>query len=189
MTAIFGKSAIPDCIFICLSFCPDGESCITHGRFHVSSPNFIYQCIYDWYRTLLFSNVKDQITRSNIQMAVTSLIVELKRQSKAKNARNALGYSADTTNSFSWKCLLWRYFCITFRNFKIFNIAPIVHKKRDASYANFPQHVFFMLMMLLITSHRDEKISRLYSCLNEFTIFSRITRKRLDMTCTYAKHL
>ena len=46
--------------------------------------------------------------------------------------------------------------------------------------ANYAWKKFFMMMTSLMTSQRDDKVSLLYSCLNEISAFSCIIHERFD---------
>ena len=70
--------------------------------------------------------------RSNIEMAVTSLMCELDHRSKAQNVGNTLGYLDNITNfrwHFSWKSSSRSENFVTFPIFSILNIAQIWHHR------------------------------------------------------------
>ena len=59
-----------------------------------------------------------------------------------------------------------------------YSINEIAEIKRPC--ANYAWKIFFMMMTSLTTSQRDDKVSLLYSCLNEISAFSCIIHERFD---------
>ena len=55
----------------------------------------------------------------------------------------------------------------------------------ERSYANNPRKSIFMLMTSPVTSHHDDKISLLYSRLNQISTFSRINHERFAISSLF----
>ena len=132
---------------------------------------------------------------SNFKITRTPLIFELQRRSKAQNVDNALLYQYSIPN-FRWhsrrRSSPGPQNFVTFENFKILKISKgslNLTSDMERSYANNPRKSIFMLMTSPVTSHHDDKISLLYSCLNEISTFSRINHERFDISSLFFTHI
>ena len=133
-------------------------------------------------------------SRSNLEITITPSIFELQRQSKAQNVGNLLGYQYNIPN-FRWlsrrKSSPGPQNFVTFENFNILKISKgslNLTSDMERSYAKNPRKSIFMLMTPPVTSHHDDKISLIFSCLNEISTFSRINHERFDRSSLFFTH-
>ena len=132
--------------------------------------------------------------KSNFENTITPLIFELQRGSNTQNRSNALGYPYSIPN-FRWrsrrKSSPGHQNFVTFENFKILKISTgslNLTSDMERSYANNPRKIIFLLMTSPVTSHHDDKISLLYSCLNEISTFSGINHKHFNISSHFVTH-
>ena len=95
--ANFGKYAISDCPFICLSVCNVNDTGRTVEAINTKLGTYMY--LLSGYMCILFGvdDVTDDVmrpkSRSNFENGITPLIFELERRSKAQNVGNGMAYS------------------------------------------------------------------------------------------------
>ena len=100
----FGKNVISDCPFICLFVFLSVRFTILVSPFDQSTPNLAHIYLGSGYICMIF-RVDDTIAevirsknRSDFDIAITSLICELERRSKAQNVGHTLGYPDNVLN-------------------------------------------------------------------------------------------
>ena len=131
---------------------------------------------------------------SHFEITKTPLIFELQRRSKAQNVGSALGYQYSIPIfrwHSRWKSPSGPQNFATFENFKIlkmFKGSLNLTSDVEWSYANNSRKSIFMLMTSPVTSHHDDKVSLLYSCLNEISTFSRINHEDFDLSSIFFTH-
>ena len=84
---------------VCLSRCLSGrcnyEGLVPHKQYFADISLAISSCVTYVIRT---HDVLDDVTRSNFEIAISPLISQLDRRSKARNIGNAYSYIADIFN-------------------------------------------------------------------------------------------
>ena len=109
MLANFGKNVISDCPFICLFVFLSVRFTILVSPFDQSTPNVAHIYLGSGYMCMIFrvddiiAEVTRSKNRSDFEIAITSLICELERRSKAQSVGHTLGYPDNVLN-------LWWHF-------------------------------------------------------------------------------